>query len=153
MLKAIILSDSHGKVMNMIDAYEREENIDMVMFAGDVHSDAEEFMLAYPKVCVAEVLGNNDFFVRNVPEERIFTFGGKKVLLVHGHRLGVKYSTAQLLAYGKRVGADICVFGHTHSRTYEVTDGITLINPGTAARSYAVLTVDGDEIKAEFKDI
>ncbi len=152
-MKALILSDSHGRVMNMIDAYEREKNIDMVMFAGDVHRDAEEFMLACPNACVAEVLGNNDFFVKNVPDERIFTFGGKKVLLVHGHKLGVRYSTAQLLAYGKRIGADICVFGHTHSRTYEVSDGITLINPGTAARSYAVLTVDGENIRTEFKDI
>lgn len=152
-MKAVIFSDSHGKVENMIEAAAREKNYDMVMFAGDVHRDAEEFMLRYPRACVAEVIGNNDFFVRSVPDERIFTFGGKRILLTHGHKFAVKYSTAVLTAYAKEQGADICVYGHTHSRDLRNCDGVTLINPGTAWKSYAVLSIDGDNISVEFKDI
>lgn len=151
-LKALIFSDSHGRVFNMAQAAMEEKNVDMVMFAGDVHRDAEEFMLSFPRLCVAEVLGNNDFFEHGVPYERIFTFGGKKILLTHGHKLGVRYSTAALVAYGKKVGADICVYGHTHIKDYEVIDGITVINPGAASKSYAVLEIDGDNITVNFKE-
>lgn len=152
-MKALIFSDSHGCVGNMVLAAEREKDYDMVMFAGDVHRDIDEFMLIYPRLCVAEVIGNNDFFVKSVPEDRFFTFGGKKVFLTHGHRYAVKYSTASLLAKAKSEGADICIYGHTHRRDLENCGGIMVINPGTVSKSYAVLTVEGDNIKVEFKDI
>ncbi len=151
-MKALILSDSHGMVGNLIEAYENEKNIDLVMFLGDMHRDIEEFSYVYPRVTVAEVIGNNDFFVQNIPEERIFTFGGKKIFLTHGHKYAVKYSTAQLVHKAKKEGADICIYGHTHSRDLDEDGGITIINPGTAARSYAVLTIENDELKTEFKE-
>ncbi|MBQ2890073.1 MAG: metallophosphoesterase [Clostridia bacterium] len=150
-MKALILSDSHGAVGNLIEAYENEKDIDMVMFLGDMHGDIEEFSLACTRVTVAEVIGNNDFFVKSVPEDRIFTFGGKKVFMTHGHKYGVKYSTAALLKRAKEEGADICLYGHTHSRDLEEEAGVTIINPGCARRSYAVLTVDNN-IKVEFKE-
>lgn len=150
-MKALILSDSHGAVGNLIEAYENEKDIDMVMFLGDMHADIEEFSLACPRVTVAEVIGNNDFFVKSVPEDRIFTFGGKTVFMTHGHKYGVKYSTAALLKRAKEEGADICLYGHTHSRDLAEEAGVTIINPGCARRSYAVLTVDNN-IKVEFKE-
>lgn len=152
-MKALIFSDSHGCISNMVMAAEREKDYDMVIFAGDVHRDIDEFMLCYPRLCVAEVIGNNDFFVKSVPEDRIFTFAGKKIFLTHGHRYAVKYSTAQLLAKAKNEGADICIYGHTHRRDLDSFGGITVINPGTAAKGYAVLTVNGDDVNVEFKDI
>lgn len=150
-MKALILSDSHGMVGNLIEAYENEKDIDMVMFLGDMHRDIEEFSFAYPRLTVAEVIGNNDFFEKSVPEDRVFVFGGKKIFMTHGHKYGVKYSTAALLKKAKEEGADICIYGHTHSRDLEEEDGITIINPGSARRSYAVLTVS-DNIKVEFKE-
>ncbi len=150
-MKALILSDSHGAVGNLIEAYENEKDIDMVMFLGDMHGDIEEFSLACTRVTVAEVIGNNDFFVKSVPEDRIFTFGGKKVFMTHGHKYGVKYSTAALLKRAKEEEADICIYGHTHSRDLAEEAGVTIINPGCARRSYAVLTVDNN-IKVEFKE-
>ena len=150
-MKALILSDSHGAVGNLIEAYENEKDIDMVMFLGDMHADIEEFSFAYPRVLVAEVIGNNDFFVKSVPEDRVFTFGGKKVFMTHGHKYGVKYSAAALLKRAKEEGADICLYGHTHSRDLEEEAGVTIVNPGSARRSYAVLTADNN-IKVEFKE-
>ena len=52
----------------------------------------------------------------------------------------------------KEEKADICIYGHTHSKALEEIDGITVINPGTARRSYAVLTIEKDHIKVEFKE-
>lgn len=152
-MKAVLLSDSHGRVGNLITAAENEKNADMVLFMGDMHSDAEELMLAYPKMLVAEVIGNNDFFVKSVPEDRFFEFGGKKIFMTHGHKYKVKLSQELLLSKAKELGADICVFGHTHSSMLDVRDGITLINPGSAQRSYAVLNVENGKIEVEFKNI
>ncbi len=152
-VKALIFSDSHGKISNMIEAAEREKDYSMVMFAGDVHGDIEEFMLCYPRICVAEVIGNNDFFVKSVPEDRVFSWGDKKIFLTHGHRYNVKFSTAQLALAARKQGADICIYGHTHCRDLDEVYGVTIINPGTAARSYAVLTIDDGNINVEFKEI
>lgn len=152
-MKAVLLSDSHGRVGNLIEAVENEKNADMVMFLGDVHRDIEEFMLACPKILVAEVIGNNDFFVKNVPEDRFFEFGGKKIFMTHGHKYNVKFSTAMLVSQGKKFGADICLYGHTHSKDFDEVSGITVINPGSASRSYAVLEIENGEINVEFKNL
>ncbi len=152
-MKALIFSDSHGAVGNMVMAAEREKDYNMVIFAGDVHRDIDEFMLCYPRLCVAAVIGNNDFFVKSVPEDRFFEFGGKRIFLTHGHRYNVKYSTAQLAVEGRKRGADICIYGHTHHKDLDEIHGMTIINPGSAARSYAVLTIDETGINVEFKDM
>lgn len=151
-MKALILSDSHGRVGNMIEAMENERDIDLVVFAGDVHRDIEEFMLIYPRVCVAEVIGNNDFFEKSVPEDRVFDLGGKKLFVTHGHKYGVKYSKAKLIREAKKAGADICIYGHTHARDYEETEDMIIINPGTASRGYCVLRISGDKTETEFKN-
>ena len=151
-MKALILSDSHGAVGNMIEAYENERNIDIVMFSGDMHRDIEEFSYTYPRASVAEVIGNNDFFERNVPDERVFTYDGKRFFLTHGHKYGVKYSLAGLLKKAKEEKADICIYGHTHIKALEEIDGVIVINPGSARRSYAVLTIENGDIKVEFKE-
>ena len=151
-LKAIILSDSHGRVGNLIEAVMNEKDADMVMFLGDVNRDIEEFMLACPKILVAEVIGNNDFFVKSVPEDRFFEFGGKKIFMTHGHKYNVRYSTALLAKKGKEMGADICLYGHTHRKDLDEVMGITVINPGTASESYAILEIENGEINVEFKN-
>ena len=151
-MKAIILSDSHGRVGNLIEAVMNEKDADMVMFLGDVNRDIEEFMLACPKILVAEVIGNNDFFVKSVPEDRFFEFGGKKIFMTHGHKYNVRYSTALLAKKGKEMGADICLYGHTHRKDLDEVMGITVINPGTASESYAILEIENGEINVEFKN-
>lgn len=151
-MKAIILSDSHGKVGNLIEAVMNEKDADMVMFLGDVNRDIEEFMLACPGILVADVIGNNDFFVKSVPEDRFFEFGGKKIFMTHGHKYNVRYSTALLAKKGKEMGADICLYGHTHRKDLDEVMGITVINPGTASESYAVLEIENGEINVEFKN-
>lgn len=152
-MKLLIFSDSHGRVGNMVQAAEQEKDYNMVVFAGDVHRDIEEFMLCYPRVLVAEVIGNNDFFVKSVPEDRLFEIEGKRVFLTHGHKYNVKFSTTQLALHARAKKADICIYGHTHCRDLDEVLGVTMINPGTASKSYCVLTIEKGEINVEFKDI
>ncbi len=151
-MKALIFSDSHGSVSDMFSAIEENHDADLIIFAGDVQRDIDEVCDAYPRIPCAVVLGNNDFFVHDVPFDRFFEFGGKKIFLTHGHSYGVKLSPARVIAEAREKGADICIFGHTHSRFFENND-IWVINPGPAGRGYAVLTIDKGEISVDFKDI
>ena len=151
-MKALIFSDSHGSVYNMYSAIEDNKDTDLIIFAGDMQRDIDEICNAYPHIPCAMVLGNNDFLVHNVPFDRFFEFGGKKIFLTHGHSYWVKGSPSKVIMEAKKRGADICIFGHTHVRFLEHND-LWVINPGPALRGYAVLTIHCDDISVEFKDI
>lgn len=150
-MKALILSDSHRCFAGIRNAVEENPDINLIIHAGDVQRDVDEIMETYPQIPCAYVLGNNDYFVHDVPFERIFEFGGKRIFLTHGHKYSVKISTSRVTEAAKHSGADICIFGHTHEQHLS-NNGIWLINPGSAARGYALLTIKNGEISAELKN-
>ncbi len=151
-MKALIFSDSHGMSSHICWAIEDNPDTDLIIFAGDVQRDIEEVMYIYPRIPCAYVLGNNDYFIHDVPYERFFEFGGKKIFLTHGHKYGVKLSPATVVSEAKKRGADICVFGHTHNRYLDIGD-ICVVNPGSARTSYAVLTINNGVINIEHRVI
>ena len=142
-MKAIIFSDSHRRFNPMYEAVEREGGIDYIIHAGDVVEDAEELAVAYPRKSVIYVRGNNDFWHRDVPDDRFFTLDGVKIFLTHGHNYGVKYSAAKVKQHAVQLGADICIFGHTHSAVCDWARGFCLFNPGTPSDSYGILETNG----------
>ncbi len=152
-MKAIIFSDSHGNFNSMAKAIEKEKNIDMIIHAGDINRDISDLEIAYPRLVVAGVKGNNDFWDTTYPDERIFSFDNVKIFLTHGHLYGVKYSLAKLSAKGREVSADICIFGHTHASLNESDSGIALFNPGSASRHYGTLETNGKEFSLFIKEI
>ena len=152
-MKALVFSDSHGAYKDMISAIEANPDTRLIIFAGDMQRDIDYVCEAYPNMPCAVVLGNNDFFTVNIPFDRLFEFSGKRIFLTHGHNYTVKLSPRRLLAKAKKCGADICIFGHTHSRLIEKHDDIYLINPGPASRYYAILEINGDDIKITPKDV
>lgn len=149
-MKALIFSDSHGDFMTMYNIIKNTPNVDLIIHAGDVQRDVEDLLDAFPRIPCAYVLGNNDFFAFGVPFDRVFTFGGKKVFLTHGHKYSVKLSPARVVAEAKKKSADICIFGHTHSKYLDMGE-IAVVNPGSARYGYAILTVENEEIKIEQK--
>ena len=150
-MKILIFSDSHKSFAPMAKAIEIEKDANWIIHAGDVHSDVEDLLIAYPKTPVAYVKGNNDFFLRDVPEDRFFTLDGVKIFLTHGHNYGVKYSIAALFKKGAELGADICIFGHTHVAVCEKMGKITLFNPGAVTKSYGVLEINNGEYSLEIR--
>ena len=152
-MKAIIFSDSHGRFSPMADAIEAEGKVDLIIHAGDVVRDAEDLLIMYPRIPVAFVRGNNDLWETQAEDERFFTFDGLKIFLTHGHNYGVKYSLAKLEKRGRDLGADICIFGHTHSAHQEENGGVTLFNPGAATRHYGVLETGRDGFCLRICDI
>lgn len=144
-MKVIIFSDSHGNFNPMMKAVEKEEPVDMIIHAGDILADAEDLQAVYAKKNVVYVKGNNDIWDRTAPEDRFFEFGGVKIFLTHGHNYGVKYTSAKVMKKGVELGADVCIFGHTHKSCNEKIGNITIFNPGSAVSTYGVMeTFDGD---------
>lgn len=150
-MKALILSDSHGNFSSIMEAIEAERNISLIIFAGDIQRDADDIMIMYPNIPIEYVLGNNDWSVRNVPFDRIFDFAGKRIFLTHGHKYYVKSGMHTIFQKAHEVGADICIFGHTHRVFHEEMDGIVMLNPGSASFSYIVLEVQDGKINAFVK--
>ncbi len=142
-MKVMILSDSHGGFGAMTRAIEKEGKIDMIIHAGDVVRDAEDLMALYPRQRIVFVRGNNDFWERDAADERFFTFDNVKIFLTHGHNYGVKYSLAKLKKHARDLGADVCIFGHTHSAYNKTENGIIMFNPGSVMRSYGILETNG----------
>lgn len=144
-MKAVIFSDSHKCFSPMAEAMEREAPVQQIIHAGDICDDARDLEAVYRKIPVAYVKGNNDFWLPDVPDDRLFNFGGVKIFLTHGHNYGVKYSLSRLYRHCEQLGADICIFGHTHRAFCEKMGNVTLFNSGSAVHSYGVLEVlDGN---------
>lgn len=149
-MKAVIMSDSHRNFQSIMDIITAEQDADLLIHAGDVQRDVEDIQDAYPQYRLEYVLGNNDGFVQ-APFNRVFTFGGKTIFLTHGHEYSVKRTMTRLSQKAQELGADICVFGHTHRSIIEERDGILFINPGSSRYSYAVLRIERGEVCAEIK--
>ena len=152
-MKILVFSDSHGRLGHMMDAMERERPR-RVFFLGDCYRDGEALRNAYPDVPMELVRGNCDW--DKAPDELLVEAEGVRFFLTHGHRFYAKSGTDRLVDAGKRKGAAVVCFGHTHQALNQPEQGVWLLNPGTAGgvRSrpgYAVVTVREGTYRAELR--
>lgn len=131
-----LVSDSHGDIQALRDAFRQSWSVDMWLHAGDYYEDAE-VLRQLTDVPVIAVQGNCDWPGSETSEERIIEPAGQRILLTHGHLYNVRTNdSAFLLAEpAKARQAGIVVFGHTHFPYKEIHDGILILNPGSAAAS------------------
>jgi len=149
-MKILVISDSHGRRLNVLDTY-KKENPDGVLFLGDGLSDMDVLDVIPPKFCVC-VKGNCDIF----PEEgvRVLHLENKKLLLTHGHGSGVKQGLWKLDLLAQERGADVVLYGHTHQPADDSIEGRRYICPGSIAQgTYVILSLEKDELKVEFKEL
>lgn len=128
-MKAVIVSDTHGRFGEMQQVFEREKPFDMVLHAGDIEGEAAR-LEEWAQVPVHIVKGNCDYGGA-YPEEKVVSFGSHKIYLVHGHRHAVKIGIEILAQSAKQMEADIAVFGHTHISQADERYGVTVLNPGS----------------------
>ena len=159
-MEILILSDSHGRAHLIGEVLARQiRKPDVLLFLGDGLRDLEYGI--DPSILCYEVRGNCDLFALggDAPDERCLFYEGHKLLLCHGHAYGVKGGIGPLLAHGVREGADLILFGHTHTPYLErisagtsVAGGtlerdVYLFNPGSLAQgSFGALHLDGERI-------
>ena len=120
----------------MKEALRRNPDADYAVHCGDGAPDFLALMGSFPNTTPVAVCGNCDLS-NNLPLECELVVCGVRVLIVHGHKYGVKFSPLGLVPEARRRGCGLVLFGHTHEK-YEKyiapENGGTplyLFNPGT----------------------
>lgn len=142
-INILILSDTHGRADSIREAISRQtEPPDYILHLGDGIADVERCDTGDATVLC--VRGNWDTVNDGTPDERILTIGNIKIMMMHGHRFGVKSSLEYAVEHAAEAGADILLHGHTHVQhetvypadtsvgTHRLEKPITVFNPGSA---------------------
>ena len=161
-MKIYVFSDSHSNCFDMINVIKNDrDKIDYVIHLGDHCNDSRVIDNILQVTPTVSVIGNCDYFCGDkYEEEKLFEIYGKKFFICHGHKYSVKSTYDFLFAAAKAKGADIVLFGHTHSAVTETRDGITVFNPGSIGcprgvrgPTYGVVTLDGENVQFEIKEV
>lgn len=148
MIRLLVFSDSHGVRQPMKDLYDRYSN-DGVIHLGDHIADARWLLQRTNGHPVYQVLGNCDLGEMGY-ERQVLELEGAKILMMHGHRYGVKSGYGTALAAAKAEEAQAVLFGHTHIPFMERRDGILMLNPGALRnpnREYAIIEIENGTVK------
>lgn len=157
-MKAVIVSDSHGRFGGIQDVIEREAPFDLFLHAGDIQGSIGRIE-EWAGCPVYAVKGNCDWS-GDYPQERMVPFGSHRIFLTHGHRYGVKTEHRTLAMAAKEQGADVAVHGHSHVPAVNEGYGVIVLCPGSIAEprqqnrrpTYMVLeTVPGKGLVWEIK--
>ncbi len=154
MIKAIVLSDTHGNVSDLLKLKQILQEADMVLFAGDGDNDFSALPKdIYDKTKI--VAGNCDY--THYPKEIMFKAEGHKILLCHGDRFHVKSGLTSLYYYAKENSCDIVIYGHTHANKILKFDDILFINPGnlqkySTEKTFCYLVINDKCVVATIND-
>ena len=152
-MKILVLSDSHGKVKNMLAAAGQEAP-DMIIHLGDYARDCGALRVNCPDLSVKCVRGNCDGNAPGLDTDE-FTVGQKHFFITHGHLFGVKRNTDSLIQHGICAGADIVLYGHTHYQDMTHIGEMLLVNPGSIGydRDYAVIEIIDGVLTVKMKHL
>ena len=133
-LRILVVSDTHGNYQLLRQVVKEAGSVDLLIHAGDGSSDLTKLARDFPALSLAAVAGNCDPFSTR-PRELLLNMGGQKIFLTHGDRYQVKWDLLRLSLEGQERGANLIVFGHTHSPLINYERGILLFNPGSLSRN------------------
>ena len=150
--KYLVISDVHGRGDRVRELASRHRDAKAIFFLGDGLSDLPEVGIP-----IVSVRGNCDFTIdRSTPEECMLDLGAGKILLMHGHRYGVKSGIERATLYAASRGADALLFGHTHlaeEHYFPAGEGSLLerplwvFNPGSlAAGEFGLLQIQNGQM-------
>lgn len=150
-MKLLIMSDSHGSLMNMYDAIDKE-NPDCMIFLGDGEDDFTTVSNFKPNVLREFKVAGNCDHGSVLPLNLTKEIGEVKFYITHGHKEGVKRGLYDLYAKASVEGAKAALYGHTHCADVQYMNGMLLLNPGTIASGYyATIIIENGELKPELK--
>ena len=123
-MKVVVFSDAHGNKQAIKRIIEFNPDADYVISLGDSEC-RHSFLL---NLDIIAIKGN---YPRDggVSYESILEIEGKRLFLTHGHKFGVVNDLEKLLAKGKRIGADVLLYGHTHIPRFDIFEEIILFTP------------------------
>ena len=144
-----LISDTHVPLYCPLlppTLFEIFQDIDLILHAGDIGdlSVLDDLSRIAPVIAVQ---GNDDSSQAHdsLPLRQIVAVGGLRILLYHSHHPDHEQEMqthredrwqpklAERIELGRRAGASIVVFGHTHIPMTYQDRGILIINPGSVA--------------------
>lgn len=135
----LILSDVHGCTDRLLQVLSLHRGALGVLFLGDGLAEVGEAVSAAGLPLYA-VRGNCDALTATVTpaeDELVLSLGSHRILLLHGHTVGVKGGgDGGMIARAHAHDADVVLYGHTHvrdERYLRAGEGgpLTLFNPGS----------------------
>lgn len=141
-----VVSDTHGKADLFRKALEQMGKIELLIHAGDHYQDAVN-MGREKGIQVVAVGGNCDWSNPGPAEEEI-TIMGFRIMVTHGHMLGVKSGNRQLIEKLRKGNYHLIIYGHSHVPEITCLPNGYLLNPGSVSsprqgskRSYGIVEV------------
>ena len=140
MKRVIVVSDSHGDLAALREAFEmakRAGRIDIAVFLGDGMREFDQLrpeLMAERITCYA-VPGNNDWSSHE-PFEITFMVGRVRFFACHGHTRHVKYGLERLYYTASEREAQVALYGHTHRAKVDLDYGVQMINPGAVCERF-----------------
>ena len=128
-MRILVVSDSHGDTAALRRVLLAQPSAEVVFFLGDGERDIEAVRPDFPQKQFVCVSGNCDF-APLYPTQECRLLCVEKIIACHGHTFGVKGGWERYLAYARKTGADLALFGHTHQAVSERCGGCLLANPG-----------------------
>ncbi len=134
-MKAGVVSDTHGNVVNLRRAaewLEEVEGVDVLIHLGDDASDLREIeSLEAAPVSVPGVF-ESAYSDKKIPNRLIREFDGVRVLLTHTPASNDRDLPDDLKPEDviEKGAADVILYGHTHRAAVEKKGGVSVINPG-----------------------
>ena len=149
-MKILVLSDSHSAMRFMCSCVEKIKP-QAIVHLGDYYDDGETLKELYPHIPIHQVPGNCDYrFFEET--ERILFIEDKRILICHGHTLGVKQSLMRAAYKSEEENLDLLLFGHTHLPMVDLRGKTWFVNPGSIGDYfhpfYAVVTIENGKIDA-----
>jgi len=145
-MKIVVVSDSHRKIEVLKQIVNANPDADIFLHCGDIELPPDYF----PQFVV--VGGNNDYF-GEYPDEKVITVGKHKILMTHSHQYLFHTRVEQLVKKAKRLGCSIVCFGHTHVFLYSQVEDVHVLNPGSCSYPrdmkgpcYAVIEIEEDDV-------
>ena len=145
-MRIAILADTHVDRLEylpqkVIDAL---PGVDLIVHAGDF-TDLKLLTDLKQLKEVKAVHGNMDSSQLKsiLPTKEVFETDGKRIGITHGSGTpwGIEERVRRLFESDL---TDIIVYGHSHQSQNKVINGILFFNPGKAADSFGIITIDGE---------
>lgn len=152
-----VVSDTHFNTNILDKILEEAKEADVIFHLGDNVKDALYLEKNF-KGKVYYVKGNCDIAVAG-ENEQLVQLEGKRFFLTHGHNYAVKYGLNNLYFKAKEVEADVALYGHTHIKVLEESNGLYIMNPGSAylprdgSRSMGFITIKDSTLNFEMRNL
>lgn len=144
-MRIAVLADTHVSRLlevpkKIIDAI---STVDLIIHAGDF-TDLRTLEEMKQVATVKAVQGNMD----SMQLKTILPI--KETIEIEGRRIGITHGSGGPWGIEERIRGvfsgekvDVLVYGHSHQPQNKIIDGILFFNPGKAADSFGILTING----------